>query len=115
MYKVQYKKLEEKNVPTTPSQSTPALVSTILPQSISDTDIDQGENINETLKKVAQTFNQSLLMTTAGNPTSNLDSNKIPHDNTSDRQSAPTLNTNDIQIQTQDAYKSDPSKHINTN
>ena len=58
-------------------------------------------------------------MITADNPTSYLDSNKMPHYNTSDRQSAPTLNTNNIQIQTitppKVPYKSNPSKHINTN
>ena len=63
-----------------------------------------------------------LLMTTTGNPTSNLDSSKIPHNNTSGRQSAPTLNTlniSDIQKQTitspKDAYKPDSSEHIHTN
>ena len=53
------------------------------------------------------------------NPTSNLNPNKIPHDNTSDRQPAPTLYPSDVQMQTitspKAAYKSDPSKHINTN
>ena len=55
------------------------------------------------------TFIQMLLMKTTGNPTSNLDSNKISHDNTLHRQSAPTLNTSDIQKQTitspKDTYK----------
>ena len=34
-----------------------------------------------------------------GNPTSNLDSKKIPHDSTLGRQSAPTLNTREFQKQ----------------
>ena len=37
-----------------------------------------------------------LLKTTADSPASNSDSSDTPHDNTSDRQSAPTLNTSDI-------------------
>ena len=58
-------------------------------------------------------------MTTTGNPNSNLDSSEVPHDNTSDRQSAPTLDTSDVQKQTitspKDTYKSDSTKHIHTN
>ena len=53
------------------NQSTPALVTTILPQSSSDLDTDQGEIIDETLKQVAQTVNQMLLMTNTGSPASN--------------------------------------------
>ena len=37
-----------------------------------------------------------LLKTTTDSPTSNLDSSKTPHDDTSDSQSASTLNTSDI-------------------
>ena len=111
----------EKNIwlPLPISESIPALVSTILPQCISDLDTDQGEIINEILQNIAQTLNQMLLMTTTGNPTNNLDSNKILHDNTLDRQSAPTLNASDVQKQTitstKDTYKSNSSKHIHTN
>ena len=58
-------------------------------------------------------------MANTGNPNSNSHSNKISHDNTSDTQSAPTLNRSDIQVQTitppKDACKSDPSEHNNTN
>ena len=54
-------------------------------------------------------------MATVGNPTSNIDSNNVPHDNTLDRQSASTLNTNDIQKQTiapqKDSYKLDQNEH----
>ena len=58
-------------------------------------------------------------MTPTGNPTSNVDSNKIAPDNTLDRQLAPTLNTSPVQMQTitppTDTYKSDSSEHIHAN
>ena len=83
-------------------------MSTILPQSSSDLDTDQGEIIDEMLKQVVQTFNETLMMTTTSKPTSNLNSNKTPHYNTSDRQPAPTVNTSDFQMKTitppKDAY-----------
>ena len=82
------------------SQSTPVSVSTISPKSSSNLDTDQSEAIDETLGKVAQTFNQTLLMTTGGTHNSNIDSNNDPNDRIFDRQSASTLNTNDIQKQT---------------
>ena len=73
------------------------------------------------LKQVAQIFKQ-ILLTTTGNLDSNLDSSKIQYDNTLntvDRQSAPTLNTSNIQKQTitspKDPYKSDSSEHIHMN
>ena len=101
------------------SQSTSASFSTISPKSNSDLDTDQGEIINATPRKVVQTFSQTLLRTTAGSPTSNLDSNNVPHDNTLDTQSASTLDTNDIQKQTipppKDAYNLDPANNIRTN
>ena len=37
-----------------------------------------------------------LLKITTGSPASNIDSCDMPHDNTSDRQSAPTIDTSDI-------------------
>ena len=61
-----------------------------------DLDTDQGEIIDEMLKQAVQTVNQTLLKITTGSPASNLDSRDTPHDNTSDRQSAPTLTTSDI-------------------
>ena len=54
------------------NQSTAVLVSSILLQSSSDLDTDQGEIIDETIKQVAQSGNQMLLKTTMGNSTSNL-------------------------------------------
>ena len=39
------------------NQSTPALVSPILPQSSSDLDTDQGDIIDETIKQVVQSVN----------------------------------------------------------
>ena len=46
------------------SQSIPALVSTISPKSNSDLDTDQDEIIDDTLRKVVQMFNQTILMAT---------------------------------------------------
>ena len=54
------------------NQSTPASLSTILPQSSSDLDTDKGEIINEMLKQVVQAFNQMLCKTTTGNPASQM-------------------------------------------
>ena len=70
------------------------------------------------LKKVLKMFNQTLLTATAGNSTSNLDSNNVPHDNILDRQPASTLLTNNIKKQTispqKDSYRLDPANHIRT-
>ena len=82
------------------NQSTPALVSSMLPQSSSDLDTDQGEFIDETIKEVAQSVNQMLLMSTTGNPTSNLTPSNSSQNKTLDRQSIPTLILSDIHTQT---------------
>ena len=58
--------------------------------------MDQGEIIDEMIKQVVQTVNQTLLKTTTGSPSSNLDLSDTSHDNTPDRQSVPTLNTTEI-------------------
>ena len=71
------------------NQCTPAWVSSVLPQSSSDLDTDQGEIIDETMKQGAQSINQMLLKTTAGNVTSNLTSSDSSEDMTLDSQSAP--------------------------
>ena len=65
-------------------------------QSISDLYTHQGEIIDKMLKQVTQAVNQMLCKTTTGSPASNLHLSDAPHDNTSDRQSAPTLTTSDI-------------------
>ena len=102
----------EKNIylPLPISQRTQALVGTILSQSSSDLDTDQGEIIDEVLKKVAQTFSQTLLMTTTSYPTSNLKLKQKTHIIIPQTVNQPsTLNTSDIQFQTitppKDAYK----------
>ena len=58
------------------NQSTPVLVSTVLPQSSSDLDTDQGQIIDKTGKQVVQIVNQMLHKTTTGSLNSNL---KLPH------------------------------------
>ena len=73
------------------NQSTP-LVTAISPKSSSNLDTDQGEAVDETHRKVVQTFNQTLLMTTGCTLNSNIGSNNDPHDNIVDRQPASTLN-----------------------
>ena len=82
------------------------MVSTILPQSCSDLDTDQGKIINETLKHAAETVNQTLLKTTTGSHVSNLDSRDTPHDDTSGNQ--PPLQTQVMFINTQLHHK----KHL---
>ena len=68
---VQNSKINGMCLPPPINQSNPALVSSILPQSSSDLDTDQGEFIDGTIKKVAQSTIQTLLKKTTGNPTSN--------------------------------------------
>ena len=65
------KKKKNIHLPLLISQSTAALVSTVLPPSSSDLDTDQGKIIDEILKQTTQTFNQMLLKTTIGKPISN--------------------------------------------
>ena len=67
----------DKNICLPPpiNQSSPASVSTVLPQSGSDLYKDWGKIIDGMLTQVAQTVNQMLLKTTTGSPTSNLDLN----------------------------------------
>ena len=66
--------------------------------------------LDETLRKAAQTFNQTLLMTIKGTPNSN-SSNSDTHNKILDRQPAPTLATNDTQGQSlppqKDCYDTD--------
>ena len=88
-------------------QSTPVPVSSILPQSNSNLDTDQGEITDETIKQVMQSVNQMIHKTTSGNPTSNLTLSNFSHDRTPDRQSVPALNPSDIHTQTKT-----PSTHM---
>ena len=109
-------KTEKKGIclPLPINQSTPALGSTILPQSSSDLDTDQGGIIDEMIKQVVQTVNQTLLKTTTGSPTSNLDSSNTSHHNTPGRKSVPTLNTSDVHkhtISPKHTYRPDSSEN----
>ena len=54
-------------------------VRSILQQSSSDLDTDQGDIIDEKIKQVAQSVNQILFKTSKGNTTSNLTQNDPPH------------------------------------
>ena len=66
-------------------QSTPASVSSILPQSSSDLDMDQGDIIDETIKQIAQRVNQTLFKTSTGDPISSL-TKMPPHNNVTNKQ-----------------------------
>ena len=90
-------------------------VNSILPQSSSDIDTDQSDIIDETIKQVAQSVNQTLLKTSTGNPTSNLTLNDSPHDRIPSRQSVLVPNPSDIHIQTniQPAHTYRPASSIN--
>ena len=93
--------LDKKNLCLLPpiNQSTQASVMAISSKSRSDVDTDQGEAVDETLRKVVQTLNQTLLMTIGDTPNSNIGSNNHPHDKIMDRQPASILNINDNQGQ----------------
>ena len=82
------------------NQSTPVLVSSLLPQWSSDLDTDQGDIISETIKQVAQSVNQTLSNPSTGIPTSYLTPNDSPHDRTPNRQSILNPNLSDIHTQT---------------
>ena len=96
---VQNSKVDGICLPPPMNQSTPALVSSILPQSSSDWDTDQGDIKDEAIKQVAQSVYQMLLKTSTGNSTSNITPSDFPHDMTLDRQSIPNLSPNDIHTQ----------------
>ena len=70
-----------------------------------DLDTNQGETIDGTLRKDANMFNQTLLITTGSIHNSNIGSNSDPHDGILDRQSASTFNINDFQKQTIPPHK----------
>ena len=93
------KNLRQKKLSLLPpiSQLTPALVSAVSPQSSSDLNTDQGKAVDETIGKVVELFNQTLLMTIGGIHNSNIGSKNDSHDKIVDRQPASTLNTNDKQ------------------
>ena len=82
-------------LPSPINQSTPVVVSTISSQSSSELDTDQGWIIDETMKQVIQTVNQTLLKTTTCHPTSNLKLSNSSQYKTPDNQS-PFLNPSDI-------------------
>ena len=75
---IQNSKLNDMCLPPSINQSTPALVSSISPQSSSDLDTDQGDIIDKTIKQAAQSVNQLLLKTSTCNPISSLTQNLLP-------------------------------------
>ena len=75
---IQISQLNGMCLPPPINQSTPASVSSILPQSSSELDTDQGDIIDKIIKQVAQSVNQTLLKTSTGNHISSLTQND-PH------------------------------------
>ena len=82
------------------NQSTSVSGSSILPESSSDLDTDQGVIIHETIKQVAQSVNQTILKTSTSNPISNLTQNHPPHDRVTNRQSSHDPKPSDGHTQT---------------
>ena len=72
---IQNSKVNDMCLPLPLNQSSLVLVSSISPQSSSDLDTDQGDIIDETIKQVAQSVNQTLLKTSTSNPISSLTQN----------------------------------------
>ena len=60
------------------SHSTPASISSILPQSSSNLDTDHGDMIDETIKHFTHTINQTLLTSNVSSATTNKVSNDLP-------------------------------------
>ena len=87
-------------LPPLVSQSNPVLVSSILLQSSSDLDTDQGVIIDKTIKQVAQSVNQMMLKTSTSNHINSLAQNDPPHDNITNRQSVHDSNPSDVHSQT---------------
>ena len=81
------------------NQNTPVLVSSNPLQSSLDLDTDKGDIINETVKQVVQSVNETLLETSTGNPTSQLTQNDLPQDRIPNRQSILDPNPSDIHTQ----------------
>ena len=69
---IQNSKLYGMCLPHPVNQSTPASIRSILPHSSLHLDKDQGDIIDETIKQVAQSVNQTLPKTSTGNPISTL-------------------------------------------
>ena len=86
-------------LPPSINQSTAASVSSISPQPSSDLDTDQGDIIDETIKQVAQSVNQTLLKTSTDNPVSSLTQNG-PRNNVTNKQTICDSNPSDIHSQT---------------
>ena len=75
---------------------------------------DQGDNIDETIKQVAQSVNQTLLMTSTDNPTSNLSLNNLPYDRIPNRQSILDPNPSAIHTQSHSQLIPTDQPHLKT-
>ena len=71
-------------IPAPVNQSSPASISPISPQSRSDLGTDHGDMIDETIKHVTQTIEQTLLTSNVSNTSTNRICNDPPHENTPD-------------------------------
>ena len=79
MVAIQNSKISSICLPPPTNQSTPASISSILPQSTSELDTDQDDIIDETIKQVTQSVNQTLLKTNVGSSTKNITLNDLRH------------------------------------
>ena len=86
-------------LPPSISQSTPVSISSISPESSSDLDTGHGDTIDETIKHVKHTINQTLLTSSITNATANKASNGL-HDNMPDLQPTQDISPHSIHMQT---------------
>ena len=81
------------------SQSTPASISSISPQSSSDLDTNHADMIDKTIKHATHAITQTLLTSNVSNTSTNKASDN-PHGNTPDLQPTKDVNLHTIHTQT---------------
>ena len=85
-------------------QSTPASITSISPQSSSDPDTDHGDMIDDTIKHVTPTINQTLMTSNVSNTCTNKTSND-PYDNTPELHPSQDVNLHTIHIPTNTTFQ----------
>ena len=89
---VQPKTQNTNHLPPPISQGIPASIRSISPQSSSELDTNHHDIIDETIKHVTQTLNQTFMTSNPCNTNTNKDLINTPHDNISNLQ--PTQDVN---------------------
>ena len=97
------------HLPTPLSQSTSASISPVSPQWSSELDTNHGDMIDETIKLVTQTLNQTLIMPNPCNTKTNRDLIN-PNDNISNLQQTQDINTHTTPSSTKPKLKTDLHK-----